>query len=218
MPLLAVLVAESVVRGLGYALASAGVVVNGQTGGILLVLVFGAGTDYCLFLVSRYRAGLADHQDRRTALSTTSHLIAPVVVASGATVVLGFLSQLTARFGFYRSMGPAIAIAIAVTVAAAITLTPAILALLGSRAFWPAKPDTLVAMPAARLLRWQRLAGTVAVAAVELGLAQLDDMGLVIASRIAEHLAEVGGGLIRDPSEAWWEVRKGVPKELLGPA
>ena len=60
----------------------------------MIVLVFGAGTDYCLFLVSRYRAGLADHEDRRTALGTTSQLIAPVVVASGATVVLGFLGVL----------------------------------------------------------------------------------------------------------------------------
>jgi RND superfamily putative drug exporter len=141
--------------------AQAGLKVASLAATFMIVLVFGAGTDYCLFLVSRYRTALAAHEDRHTALRSTAGLIAPVVVASGATVVLGFLSQLTARFGFYRSMGPAIAIAIAVTVAAAVTLTPAILELLRHHAFWPAKTSELAAVPAARLHRWQRLAQTV---------------------------------------------------------
>eukprot|EP01137_Pigoraptor_chileana_P006130 Opistho-2@50128 len=54
------------------------------------------------------------------------------------------------------------------------------------------------------------------VAAVELGLAQLSDMGLVIAGQIAEFLAGVGAGPVRDTNDEWWEVRRGVPRLLLG--
>jgi hypothetical protein len=56
----------------------------------------------------------------------------------------------------------------------------------------------------------------VEVAAVELGLGQLEDMGLVIAGQLAEYLAGVGAGLIRDTGDEWWAVRRGVPKLLLG--
>jgi hypothetical protein len=60
------------------------------------------------------------------------------------------------------------------------------------------------------------LSGVVEVAAVELGLVHLEDMGLVIAGQVAEYLADVGGGVIRDTDDAWWAVRRGVPKQLLG--
>ena len=68
LPLVSVLFAESVVRGLGYLLAEAGVVINGQTGGILLVLVFGAGTDYALLLTARYREELHRVEDKHEAM------------------------------------------------------------------------------------------------------------------------------------------------------
>jgi hypothetical protein len=60
------------------------------------------------------------------------------------------------------------------------------------------------------------LSGVVEVAAVELGIGQLEDMGLVIAGQVAEYLAGVGAGLIRDTSDEWWAVRHGVPKLLVG--
>lgn len=56
----------------------------------------------------------------------------------------------------------------------------------------------------------------VEVWAVELGLIQLEDMGLVIAGQVAEHLADVTGGILRDTNDEWWTVRKGVPKLVLG--
>ena len=68
LPLLAVAFAEVTVRAIGYGLASAGVVVNGQTAGILLVLVFGAGTDYALLLTARYREELRRHRDKHEAM------------------------------------------------------------------------------------------------------------------------------------------------------
>jgi len=60
------------------------------------------------------------------------------------------------------------------------------------------------------------LTAVVEVAALELGLGQLEDMGLVIAGQVAEYLAGVGAGLIRDTGDEWWAVRRGVPKLLLG--
>ncbi len=63
------LLAEGASRGAGYLLAEAGVTINGQTGGILPVLVFGAGTDYALLLVSRYREELRRHEDKHEAMA-----------------------------------------------------------------------------------------------------------------------------------------------------
>lgn len=62
------------------------------------------------------------------------------------------------------------------------------------------------------------LSGVTEVAAIELGLGQLEDMGLVIAGQVTEYLAEVCGGLIRDTDDQWWAMRRGVPKLLLGGA
>ena len=68
IPFFTVLLAESAARGFGYLIAEAGVTVNGQSGGILPVLVFGAGTDYALLLVSRYREELRRHEDKHEAM------------------------------------------------------------------------------------------------------------------------------------------------------
>ena len=69
IPFFTVLLAEGASRGLGYLLAEAGVTINGQSGGILPVLVFGAGTDYALLLVSRYREELRRHEDKHEAMA-----------------------------------------------------------------------------------------------------------------------------------------------------
>ena len=69
IPFFAVLLAEGAARGIGYLLAEAGVTINGQSGGILPVLVFGAGTDYALLLVSRYREELRRHEDKHEAMA-----------------------------------------------------------------------------------------------------------------------------------------------------
>ena len=78
-------------RGLGTVLAEAGVAVNGQTGGILLVLVFGAGTDYALFLTSRYREELLLVEDRHAAMAVALEKAGPAVAASAGTVVAALL-------------------------------------------------------------------------------------------------------------------------------
>ena len=90
-PLLAVFFAEGLVRGIGSLLVDAGVVVNGQTGGILLVLVFGAGTDYALLLTARYREELHRHEDKHAAMRVAVRQAGPGIVASAGTVVAALL-------------------------------------------------------------------------------------------------------------------------------
>jgi RND superfamily putative drug exporter len=140
LPLLAVLLAESVVRGLGHALASAGVVINGQTGGILLVLVFGAGTDYALLLTARYREELRRTEDAHEAMATALRRAGPAILASAGTVVAGLLCLSFAQVNGTAGLGPVGAMGIAVAVTAMLTLLPVLLLIGGRRAFWPFVP------------------------------------------------------------------------------
>jgi len=108
--------------------------------------VFGAGTDYCLFLLARHReeldggtaAGLGPPRRLRAgALAVTVGVMVAVLGSSAATTMVGFSAQGVASFGLYRTMGPALAISIAVTVVTALTLAPALMRLLGRWLFWP---------------------------------------------------------------------------------
>ncbi|MGH7747409.1 MAG: MMPL family transporter, partial [Candidatus Dormibacteria bacterium] len=118
-------------------LAAHGLEVSTLATTLMVVMVFGAGTDYCLFIVSRYREELTRGSDRAAARRRARRATAPVIAASGATVIAGFMSLLTARMGVYRTIGPAVGVAVAVTVAAGLTLTPALLALFGERGIRP---------------------------------------------------------------------------------
>jgi putative drug exporter of the RND superfamily len=140
VPLTTVAVALVVSRGLVALLAVAGLEVSSLVETFMVVIVFGAGTDYCLFVVSRYKEelGLRDEErSRRPVLVGTMVVIGGVIASSAATVVVGFASQGVAEFGLYRTTGPAMAGAVLVTLLAGLTLTPALLAILGRRAFWP---------------------------------------------------------------------------------
>jgi len=153
---IAFLVAQGLI---GY-LADAGFKVSTMVGTFMIVMAFGAGTDYCLFIVSRYREELAADEPVPTTVHRTMKIMAAVITASAATVVIGFMSMLTAQFGIYRTMGPAIGIAVFVTLLAALTLTPALLRLTGRRAFWPQQLET-VRSHTTPSRRWGRVAGTI---------------------------------------------------------
>ncbi|MEA2618939.1 MAG: putative drug exporter of the superfamily [Chloroflexota bacterium] len=147
-------------------LAAHGLQVSTLATTLMVVMVFGAGTDYCLFLVSRYREELAGGSARNTALGRARRATGPVIAASGATVIAGFLSLLTARMGVYRTIGPAVGIAVAITVAAGLTLTPALLALLGGRAFpAPRRRGSRIWPRLGTLVRTRPVAVTLSVAA-----------------------------------------------------
>lgn len=139
VPLLGVVVALFTAQALIYLLAKhAGLTVNGQSAGILTVLVFGAGTDYALLLVARYREELRRHEDRHEAMALAMNRAGPAILASGATVVLSMLVLLVAEMNSTRGLGPVAAIGVAVALLAMLTLFPALLLVFGRWIFWPA--------------------------------------------------------------------------------
>jgi RND superfamily putative drug exporter len=186
-PVLSAFVALTVAQAVVYLLAEyADVTVNAQTAGILLVLVFGASTDYALLIVARYREELRRHEDRHEAMSFGLRRASPAIIASAATVVVGMLCLLAAEMNSTRGMGPVLAIGIVVGLMAMLSLLPAMLVIVGRWVFWPVRPRYGSAEPTERGF-WarvgQRIArrpravwiGTaLALGAMALGLISLD--------------------------------------------
>lgn len=108
--------------------------------GIVSVLVFGAGTNYALLLISRYREDLHEHEDHRAALATAWRSTAPAILASNATVVLALASLLLASVPGTRGLGLASAVGLVIALLAVLLVLPAALALVGRRVFWPFVP------------------------------------------------------------------------------
>ena len=142
LPVISAGVALTCAQAVIYLLAKhAGLTVNAQSAGILTVLVFGAGTDYALLLVARYREELRRHEDRHEAMAVALHRAGPAIIASAATVVIGMLCLLFAETNSTRGLGPgrrhrhrwsALVVML--------TLLPALLVTVGRWIFWPAQP------------------------------------------------------------------------------
>jgi RND superfamily putative drug exporter len=138
IPLLVVGLAYVVAAGVIYGLnRTTGFAADSTSTAILLVLMFGAGTDYCLLLIARYRAAHAHHDEAGDALREAVPEAAPAIVASALTVAAALLVLLAGTFGVIRTLGPLNAIGVLVVLAATLTLLPALLSILGDRAFWP---------------------------------------------------------------------------------
>lgn len=105
-----------------------------------VVMLYGAGTDYCLFLVSRYREELAEGRPLGFSVESSVNHVGHALAASAGTVICGLGLMGTADFAKVRSGGPAIALSLLVAFLASLTLTPALLKILGSWAFWPGRP------------------------------------------------------------------------------
>jgi RND superfamily putative drug exporter len=147
-PVLPLLVLLTAVFALGvasfvvYHLADSGTLtLNGQSQGILFILVFGAATDYALLLVSRFREILRDTEDRYTAIKAAWRATIAPIAASAGTVILGLLCLLFSELNSNQGLGPVGAIGIGGALLASLTFLPAALALLGRAAFWPFRPE-----------------------------------------------------------------------------
>src|SRR5262249_26022362 len=132
LPVLSAVTALMSAEAVIYLLARhAGLTVNAQSAGILTVLVFGAGTDYALLLVARYREELRKHADRHEAMTEALHRAGPAIIASAATVAISMLILFVAQMNSTRGLGPVLAIGVGVGLLAMITLLPAILVICG---------------------------------------------------------------------------------------
>ncbi len=137
IPLVVVGIAYSVAQGFIYLYADAGNPVNSNATSILVVLMFGVGTDYCLLLVSRYREELHRVEDKHQAMARALTRSGPAILASGCTVIAAMLVLLLADAGSTNALGPVSAIGVGCTLLAGLTLLPALLTLAGRGGFWP---------------------------------------------------------------------------------
>ncbi|MFC0529594.1 MMPL family transporter [Phytohabitans kaempferiae] len=191
LPVISAGVALTCAQAVIYLLAKhADLTVNAQSAGILTVLVFGAGTDYALLLVARYREELRRHHDRHEAMAFALHRAGPAIVASAATVAVGMICLLFAETNSTRGLGPVAAIGIVVGLAVMLTLLPALLVTVGRWIFWPVRPKEgspepttygLWAKVGARIARRPRatwITTSIVLAIMAIGLVQLDATGL----------------------------------------
>ncbi|MCF1597274.1 MMPL family transporter [Streptomyces muensis] len=141
VPLAVAGMADYLSMGVAYGLNQGfGTSVSGQSSGIMTILVFGAGTDYALLLVSRYREELRRIERPYDAMVAALKGCGPAVLASSGTVAAGLLCLLAADLNSSRGMGPLGTVGVLCALAAMLTLLPAILVLLGRRVFWPLVP------------------------------------------------------------------------------
>ncbi|MEY4877907.1 MAG: hypothetical protein RIR72_322 [Actinomycetota bacterium] len=113
---------------------------NGQTQGILDVLVLGAATDYALLLIARYREELHQHQSKFDAMRIALRGVVEPIIASGSTVIAGLMVLLLSDLSSNRGLGPVGSIGIASSMLAVLTLLPALLIIFGRWIFWPKIP------------------------------------------------------------------------------
>jgi RND superfamily putative drug exporter len=206
LPLLSAGIALFVAEAVIYLLAAhAGLTVNAQSAGILIVLVLGAGTDYALLLTARYREELRRHRDRHEAMAFALHRAGPAILASSATVVVSMLCLLVAEMNSTSGLGPVCAIGVLVALAAMLTLLPAALVVVGRWVFWPVRPAYGTAEPT-RTGRWAHIGGWIgqrprkvwigtglALAVCSLGLVSLNANGLSTADTFTDKPDSVVG-------------------------
>jgi RND superfamily putative drug exporter len=162
VPLLVIGFADRVAAVVGTAVASGlGMNPDGSTSGITSVLVFGAGTNYALLLISRYREELGRNNDHHVALDIAVRRAGPAIIASNATVVLALLTLLFASSPSVRSLGVQAAAGLVVAAVFVLLVLPPLLGLFGKRLFWPFIPQ-IGAEPLTDSGIWHRIAEAVA--------------------------------------------------------
>ncbi|WP_068276179.1 MMPL family transporter [Aldersonia kunmingensis] len=161
-PLLSAVLALGIASMVVYFLAKNEIItLNGQSQGILSVLVIGAGTDYALLLIARYREELHEFDNRFDAMIAAWKGCASAIVASGLTVMIGLLCLTFSELNSNKGLGPVSAIGIACTVIVMMTFLPVALAAVGRWVFWPRIPRTDHMTDLATHGYWGKIANTV---------------------------------------------------------
>ncbi len=141
VPLLTIGVATATSLGIVGLLMRAGWEFSSFLQQFVIVIIFGAGTDYCLFMLSRYREELRRGHAPHEAVILVMSRVGAVIASSAAIVVVGFLAFAFAEFEMFRTIGPGLALSVVVTLLAGLTLVPALMAAASPRLlFWPARP------------------------------------------------------------------------------
>ncbi|MDN4162454.1 MMPL family transporter [Nocardioides abyssi] len=140
MPIVVVTIVSMVATGLiGWANEAFDLKADSSIETILVVVLYGIGTDYILFFLFRYRERLRQGADTRAAVVHALERAGEAIASAGGAVIVAFLALLLSSLGVFKAIGPALAIAVAVTLVAALTLVPAVVTVLGRALFWPSK-------------------------------------------------------------------------------
>ncbi len=158
VPLITIGVAFLVSRGTVGLIGKAGVSIWSQLDVFLIVLTFGIGTDYCLFLISRYREELGRHDSRTAAMKATVSKIGAVITASALAVIVGLSGMYVAKYQMIKTMGPMMGLAIFITLLTALTLAPALASVFGRNLFWPRHEEPGKAKDIKHTGFWARIA------------------------------------------------------------
>ena len=140
LPVLTIGVVSRLADGLIAWMSSAfGLHIDSTVSTMLIVVLFGVGTDYILFLLFRYRERLRAGAGTKDAMVEAITRVGPAIATAAGAVIIAFLALTLSSLTLFRSLGPALALAVATTLLAGLTLIPAIVSLLGTRVFWPSK-------------------------------------------------------------------------------
>lgn len=139
-----------------------GVTVDASISGIQSVLVFGAGTNYALLLISRYREELRRWPDHHDAMRVAVRAAGPTIAASGGTVAVSLLTLLLGELSGNRALGVACSIGVVIAIATAVFWLPAALVVFGRRLFWPFVPQFVPGEPVVEQGIWTRIGRRVA--------------------------------------------------------
>jgi RND superfamily putative drug exporter len=183
---------------------------------ILTIVLYGVGTDYILFLLFRFRERLRAGEATRPALVTSVRRVGEVIASAAGAIVIAFSALLLAVFGAFRSLGPALAIAVVVMALAAVTLVPAVVSVFGTKVFWPSRSWRRVPRGTA-FQRLGRLTGRrpVVVAAVSGGLLLALALGTLGLRTDYDQNAQLPSGT--ESAEGFKDLQQGFPAGALAP-
>ncbi|MFC9930859.1 MMPL family transporter [Streptomyces sp. NPDC127190] len=182
LPLVLIGLVSAVANGLiAYATKLFGLQANSSISSILIVVLFGVGTDYFLFLIFRYRERLRAGDEPKQAMVNAVGRVGEAIASAAGAVIIAFLALVLSTLGFLKQMGPALAIAVGATLVAGLTLIPAVVSLIGPKVFWPSKswqkePDNARFAALGRGVR-RRPALTAAVSGLVLVVLSLGTLG-----------------------------------------